>query len=501
MQKGAKAARLLALGVFALAAAGRIACAQSVPDGASPWQQLALNINFCSELLLLTDGSVFTYGNRFVPDSDGNYVNLRLASVAPLPQGYFPGAFASAVLPDGRVIYEGGECNPCTEPNNFTNEGAIYDPVENAWKRVQPPPGWSTIGGAPGVVLADGIFMMGRSDESGTSEQALLDPRSLTWTVTGDGKADANFEEGWTLLPDGSVLTVDINRLTDPTSAERYDPATGTWTNAGTTVVRLANEREMGPQVLRPDGTVIVFGALTAGGDHTAIYDSSSHRWSAGPDLPTIDGQTYTMVDAPAALLPSGNVLFGASPSPSHGIPPTHYFEFDGSSFQRVADPPNAALIASTSTGMLVLPTGQVLVGLCDSLTGAGRSLIYTPQGRPDPGWAPVITAVPRTLVRGATYRVAGRKFNGFSQGAMYGDNSQMATNYPLVRIVNDATGHVFYARTFGHSSMRVNVAGLPRYPRDHTSFTVPDAIDAGPSRFFVVANGIASKPVRVTVE
>jgi len=47
----------------------------------------------------------------------------------------------------------------------------------------------------------------------------LLDARNLTWTNTGTGKADANDEEGWTLLWDGNVLTVDAyaNFFVSPT--------------------------------------------------------------------------------------------------------------------------------------------------------------------------------------------------------------------------------------------------------------------------------------------
>jgi hypothetical protein len=36
----------------------------------------------------------------------------------------------------------------------------------------------------------------------------------------------------------------------------------------------------------------------------------------------------------------------------------------------------------------------------------------------------------------------------GLSQAAAFGDEYQTATNYPLVRITNPATGHVFYAKT-----------------------------------------------------
>ena len=121
--------------------------------------------------------------------------------------------------------------------------------------------------------------MMGRADQSGTRQQALLDPIHLTWTPTGSGKADANLEEGWTLLPGGGVLVIHTDPETNPSHSGDIQPPDGhlgerlvpPWSHSGTLV-----PAEMGPQVLRADGSVIVFGALTSGVDHTAIYQSAS---------------------------------------------------------------------------------------------------------------------------------------------------------------------------------------------------------------------------------
>ena len=61
-----------------------------------------------------------------------------------------------------------------------------------------------------------------------TREGALLDPMTLTWTPTGSGKFDIHDEEGWTLLPNKKVLTVDayVGQY-DPTGMnfEFYDPS------------------------------------------------------------------------------------------------------------------------------------------------------------------------------------------------------------------------------------------------------------------------------------
>jgi len=71
-----------------------------------------------------------------------------------------------------------------------------------------------------------------------------------------------------------------------------------------------------------------------------------------------------------------------------------------------------------------------------------------------------------------------------------------MATNYPIVRLRNIATGHIFYCRTSNHSTLAVNTGTVIH----HTQFSVPANAELGAADITVVANGIASDPVRVTV-
>lgn len=83
------------------------------------------------------------------------------------------------------------------------------------------------------------------------------------------------------------------------------------------------------------------------------------------------------------------------------------------------------------------------------------------------------------------------------SQGAAYGDDYQSASNYPLIRIINNATGHVFYTRTHDFSSIGVATGSAIV----STEFDVPTKIEKGASQLEVVTNGIASSPVSVTIK
>jgi hypothetical protein len=94
------------------------------------------------------------------------------------------------------------------------------------------------------------------------------------------------------------------------------------------------------------------------------------------------------------------------------------------------------------------------------------------------------------------TYQISGTQFNGLSQAAAFGDEFQTATNYPLVRITNSSTGHVFYAKTHDHSTMAVATGSKIV----STNFDVPTGIETGASTLVVVANGIPSAAVNITV-
>jgi hypothetical protein len=510
--------------------------ADAVPEAQTPtaggtWRAVQTAPGYLVNPLLLTDGTVIASNAatpqwyKLTPDSRGSYEYGTWSEIASLPvidgTQYAPLYHSSAVLPDGRVIIMGGEYNG----NNavWTNMGALYDPVADTWTAVPSPPGWSyfadgtgVIGDSQSVVLADGTFMQAACCLLPAGD-ALFEPASLTWSNTGAPRL-GNFyqdEQGYNLLPDGKVLTIDIwtefdfntfIAFANPTNAEIYEPKSGLWAAAGHTPVSLVDPYqcgnfEIGPAVLRPDGTLVAFGGNTgcpeapSQANPTAIFDTSTGKWRAGPDVPAVcgtSGKEYcSLPDAPAALLPNGKILFAASSG--YGDSPTHFFEFNqDDSITQVAD---TLLYASESGAysynFLVLPNGQIL-----STDFSQTAEVYTPTGVHDTDWAPTISRYPSSVKPGAHYEISGTQFNGLSQGADYGDDYQSATNYPIVRITNDATGHQFYARTAHHSTMSIA-------PGTHgeTTFTVPDAIEPGPSKLEVIANGIPSWGVAITVD
>jgi hypothetical protein len=497
-----------------------------VPDIIDPVTSHDFGPGGASFPLLLTDGSVIIQNGGFfgadgkifklTPDINGNYINGTWTQLATMP--YIPTAAAQAVLADGRVIIEGGEFLGMLEAFLLTNKGAIYDPVTDTWTSVPPPPFFvdlfppravfapNPIGDASSVVLPDGTFMI---QDKMSRQAALLNLKTLTWTQTGQNtKADLNDEEGWTLLPNGKVLTIDCytdfafglipSYPADPTNSEIYDPNTGEWSSAGSTINTLTDPIlfETGPAVLRPDGTVFAVGSE----GFTSIYDTREKEWSVGPKLPiSPQGYQYTAQDAPGALLPNGNVLFAVSGGPeippcsNYSCPPVAFFEFDGHKLIPEPTIQNPNFFMAGAINLLPLPTGQVLA----TNSGNNSIEIYTPKtAEHKESWEPIILAAPSLVEPGKSYKLLGIRLNGMSQASMFGDEGQSATNYPLVRITNVKTGHVFYSRTHDHTSMAV-ASERPSL----THFDVPARQETGLSKLEVVANGIASDPIWVYVK
>jgi hypothetical protein len=470
-------------------------------DTASPWTPLKNPPPFGTPgtMLLESDGTVLVHDEpdnnttggtnawwKLTPDSHGSYIDGTWSQIASMPAAYTPLYFASAVLPDGRMIVEGGEY--IGENAVWSNEGTIYNPVTNTWRSVAPPPGWTNIGDAASEVLPDGTFMLQHpcntcvSDPNPTVDDALLNAKTLRWTVIpGIGKDDPNDEEGWTLEPSGQLLTLDT---WVPAATQLFNPRTKSWSFAGNTAangdpVNPYPVVEIGPQAEMPGGNTFVVGAgsstqeaptacTTDADTQTALYQYKTGTWAAGPEIPAIGGEEYDSTDGPASVLPDGNVLFDASACVYNT--PTHFFVYNAGSdtLTQIPDAPNAANDTSYNTR----------------------------GGTPNPSWKPSITSPnSTTLAPGRTYTLSGTQLAGLDQGATYGDDVQDSTNFPLVRITNSATGVVTYARTSNWTSVSVAPGA-----RSSTRFTVPPGTPAGSSTLVVIANGIASPPSTVPI-
>jgi hypothetical protein len=112
--------------------------------------------------------------------------------------------------------------------------------------------------------------------------------------------------------------------------------------------------------------------------------------------------------------------------------------------------------------------------------------------------WQDVIVTVFTTIGGGAVLLGAA--------AYLYGDDSTTATNYPLVRIVNNQTNRVQYCRTHDHTTVDSNGNAKPSMGVATgsavitTNVDIPIGIDLGDSMLFVVADGIPSQPFPVTL-
>jgi hypothetical protein len=448
---------------------------------------------------------------RLTPTTDGRYVNGTWSALPSFPQGYLPIYFSTQVLPTGQVIASGGEYLNGTA--TWTNKGALLDAHQTAWVECDSPVIPSgQLGDSQSITLPDGTFM--NANITNTQVEKLAPPYTCTngvgafTLVSPTGKPDRNDEEGWTLLGDfayvNGVLTathfprgiLTVDAIAEPATQVMQGPAYNAWTGSGNTTADLedSGSQELGPMVLRPDGTVLAVGATV----HNSIYDSVNNVWKAAPDSPGGNDSA----DGPAALLPNGNVLLQLSPGVFNSPSTFYEFDFVTNTHNLTNAPPNAAGDSSFVGHLVVLPTGQIL--FTDFSTDAE---IYTPSaanGTYAPAWRPTISSVATTLFAGSTNNpISGTQFNGLSFGGTYGDDLQVSTNYPLVRFTQVYANslpqptRITYGRTHNHSTMAV-ATGTATVS---TQFDIPASLTPTVYCLQVVANGIPSSCTFVSVK
>ena len=457
-----------------------------------------------SAMLLLTDGTVMCQADadsawwKLTPDITGSYLAGTWSQLRSM--NWKRKFFASYAMYDGRVMVVGGEysTNPSGTSVPDTSSGEIYDPEADVWTVITTPFTWIQ-GDVPSCMLPDGRILFGAINSNRT---AVYDPRRNTWTEAGtkfgtvaatkaDGTTD---EEGWILMHDGTVLTVEVN---NSGKAEKYLPATDEWVTAGTPSVTLPEDGEIGPGMCLPDGRVLWIGAT----GHTAYYTpgaqpSAAGTWAAGPDIKDSAGTLYTVNDGPATLLPNGTVMLIAGVRHQEGNAfwsgPSKLFILDpkANKVTLQSEQPSNLGGDTWSTRLMLLPNGQPM------LTTAGTSVLLqnAVQGW-DASWVPKVTGWAHTwLVAGETYVVNGTQLNGLSQGSTYGDDFTPQTNYPMARLVFNATGHCYYCKATDFSSYAIgaNAGASFRF------MVPPDLNEMGAALLIVSANGIPADPIPV---
>ena len=502
-----------------------------VPSGLSP-----------DTMLLLSDGSVLAhnaYGAewwRLRPNGTGKYDAGSWSG--PFKMAHARQFFASGVLKDGRVFVIGGEYLDGSSTPVDSPLAEIFDPMTETWSAMNKPSAYDQINGdVSASILADGRVLCGSLN---TNLTATWDPVLDTWTTVGTGfgstaqtRIGGCDEETWTLLPDGTVLTVGI---ASPESAQKYDPVTDIWVPADTSPATLTaqlalislpdttvnppasvNIGEIGPSVLLPDGRLFAIGAT----GHTALYAPPASRdqpgsWSAGPDLPpdtsgnnfnSPNGNLQTAIDAPGVLLPGGKVLLVAgntvrevssSGQASFWSSPSNIYVYDPATNTTpvaLSKQPANNTTDTWQTRFLLLPTGQVLftsqeAGKLSLLTADASLTAYAPS------WQPTITSCPSTMAVGHHYKLEGTQFNGLSQACSYGDDAQMATNFPIVRLSDTSSSAIVYLRSFDFSTLAVATGGA----LESTLIDVPSTVAPGDYDLRVIANGIPSDPITVKI-
>jgi N-acetylneuraminic acid mutarotase len=174
---------------------------------------------------------------------------------------------------------------------------------------------WATTGsmntardGGTATLLSKGqVLVAGGLSENVLASAELYDPARGMWTVTGSLNT-ARADHTATLLPNGQVLVAGGFGATLNTfsSAELYDPATGKWTVTGS----MNTPRDSHTATLLPNGGVV----LVAGGEELVnnsfvifssaeIYNPFTGTWTKTSSMSAARA-THT-----ATLLPNGQVL------------------------------------------------------------------------------------------------------------------------------------------------------------------------------------------------
>lgn len=483
--------KLLAISAFAF-------CLQSNSIGQGTWNALtnAAPDGSGGQMVLLTDGTVMCLSQRdtisnsgignvwdlLTPDIHGSYTN---GTWSRLPAMHNTRMYMGCqVLANGNVYVAGGEFG------TGGNTGEVFNTTTKKWTLITGVPnGWSISDGSS-ELLYDGTVLQGVKLPTPSVNTLIFNYNTMAYTV-GTPSIGSHDDASWVKLPDSSIMNVDMGSQV----VERYVNQLPAWLADASVSTKIydATNNQTGPGFLLPNGQLMYFGNVL----NTAYYTPSGNQnpgvWATGPAMPKHNSTQLGCTEAGAAMMANGKILCCMSPAGTTNSP-TYFYTFDYStnSFTNVLAPSGIDSMQDNSRyiTMLDLPDGTVMLSHY-GINGENVYYQFTPTGNALAAGKPVIDKV--APLNCSTYMVTGKLFNGISEGASYGDDWAMASNYPIIRLT-DGT-NVYYAKSTNWN--RIGAVMTDSLP-DTAYFTLP-TIPAGTYSLVVVANGNPSKPTLFT--
>ncbi len=306
----------------------------------------------------------------------------------------------ATLLTNGQVMVVGGRGNV----NIVLSSAELYNPVTGTWTNT----GAMTTARSDytATLLNNGkVLIAGGYSGSYLSSAELYDPASGAWTPTPGAMHTGRSAHTATLLPNGKVLVTGGQGFVSPynvylSSAELYDPASGTWTTNNNL---MHTTRAYHTAIVLKNGKVLVMGGQVDSTQYTStaeLYNPATGTWtdtgSSGAGFDDYHG-------CPATLLTDGQVLIAGG----------NYRNFSGGlsiffSSAQLYNPTNGTW--TTTTAVLntaryvhtatLLANGKVLIAGGSATNGLLASAeLYNPANGPA---SPIILSNPTKLPSGA---------------------------------------------------------------------------------------------------
>jgi len=219
----------------------------------------------------------------------------------------------ATLLRDGKVLVAGGSGDKAP---TLLSTAELYDPATGLWNGVGATNAGRLMHTATllpdGKVLVAGGYGIEDGSNNSLSSAELFDPVTGTWQTTGPLNGRRSNHTA-TLLPNGKVLIAGGYDFNDALStAELYDPATETWTPTSP----LPTAPGVGSATLLPNAKVLVvkgFAPKDPGPGYDPVgqlCDPDTGHWTVTPP-PTVGGQYHS-----ETLLADGKILVAGGYAP-----------------------------------------------------------------------------------------------------------------------------------------------------------------------------------------